>query len=48
MTGTDRNGIYTYSADDTAADWPTLLNLGVSSVSGVITKLRQSSIYKAH
>ena len=34
MTGTDRNGIYTYSADDTAADWLTLLNLGVSSVSG--------------
>lgn len=48
MTGTDRNGIYTYSADDTAADWPTLLNLGVSSVSGVITKLRQSSVYKAN
>ena len=48
MTGTDRNGIYTYSADDIAADWPTLLNLGVSSVSGVITKLRQSSVYKAN
>lgn len=48
MTGTDRNGIYTYSGDDTAADWPTLLNLGVSSVSNVITKLRQSSVYKAN
>ena len=48
MTGTDRNGIYTYSGDDTAADWPTLLNLGVSSVSNVISKLRQSSIYKAN
>lgn len=48
MTGTDPNGIYTYSGDDIASDWPTLLNLGVSSVSNVITSLRQSSIYKAH
>lgn len=48
MTGTDRNGIYTYSGDDVAADWPTLLNLGVSSVSNAISKLRQSSIYKAN
>ena len=48
MTGTDPNGIYTYSADDTAANWPTLLNMGMSSVSNVITGLRRSSVYKAN
>ena len=48
MTGTDSNGIYTYSGDDIAANWPTLLNMGMSSVSNVITGLRRSSVYKAN
>lgn len=48
MAGTDPNGIYTYSGDDTAANWPTLLNMGMSSVSNVITGLRRSSVYKAN
>lgn len=48
MPQTDSNGLVVYTADDTAADWPTLLNMGMSSVSNVVTGLRRSSVYKAN
>ena len=47
MGAVDSNGVWKYDAADTVSTWEGFLNLGMNSVSNVITNLRMNSVYKA-
>jgi len=46
MGAVNQNGIYIYSPEDTVSTWEGLLNLGMNSVSNVVSGLRLNSVYK--
>lgn len=43
----DSRGIYIYSQEDSVNDWPSFLNLGMSSVSNALAEVRSHGVYTA-